>query len=168
MGYCYPVWVQPAGPYNQKNSWPCWQDFRPSKQTRGIALFCSLVGWVAYNFHGWNSFRPLYIICFSHNHAKMCSSLIYKSFVTCIHRALCWERSNLHWTDPLKFNLTSSLSHSQEAMFPTYKRHLVQIMHRITWLTWCDLENGGRFSKEICLVRWNGGTLKMIDRKSVV
>ena len=33
---------------------------RPNKQTSGIALFCTLVGWVAYNFHGNKSFGPKY------------------------------------------------------------------------------------------------------------
>ena len=33
---------------------------RSNKQIRGIALFCTLVGWVAYNFHGNNSFGPIY------------------------------------------------------------------------------------------------------------
>ena len=33
---------------------------RSNKQTRGINLFCTLVGWVAYNFHGNNSFEPIY------------------------------------------------------------------------------------------------------------
>ena len=33
---------------------------RSNKQTRGIALFCTPVGWVAYNFHGNNSFGPIY------------------------------------------------------------------------------------------------------------
>ena len=33
---------------------------RSNKQTIGIALFCTLVGWVAYNFHGNNYFGPIY------------------------------------------------------------------------------------------------------------
>ena len=33
---------------------------RSNKQTRGIALFCTLVGWVAYNLHWNNSFGPIY------------------------------------------------------------------------------------------------------------
>ena len=33
---------------------------RSNKQTRGIALFCTLVGWVAYSFHGNKSFGPKY------------------------------------------------------------------------------------------------------------
>ena len=33
---------------------------RSNKQIRGIDLFCTLVGWVAYNFHGNNSFGTIY------------------------------------------------------------------------------------------------------------
>ena len=33
---------------------------RSNKQTRGSALFCTLVGWVAYIFHGNNFFVPIY------------------------------------------------------------------------------------------------------------
>ena len=33
---------------------------RSNKQTRGIALFCTLVGWATYNLHGNNSFGPIY------------------------------------------------------------------------------------------------------------
>ena len=33
---------------------------RSNKQTKGIALFCTLVGWVAYNLHWNNSFGPIY------------------------------------------------------------------------------------------------------------
>ena len=31
-----------------------------NKQIRRIALFCTLVGWIAYNLHGNNSFGPIY------------------------------------------------------------------------------------------------------------
>ena len=33
---------------------------RSNKQARGMALFCTLVGLVAYYFHGNNYFRPIY------------------------------------------------------------------------------------------------------------
>ena len=36
------------------------RNIRLNKQTRGIALFCTLVGWVAYNLHGNNSFGPIH------------------------------------------------------------------------------------------------------------
>ena len=35
-------------------------NIRSNKQTRGISLFCTMVGWVADNFHGNNSFGPIY------------------------------------------------------------------------------------------------------------
>ena len=35
-------------------------NIRSNKQARGMALFCTLVGLVAYNFHGNNYFRPIY------------------------------------------------------------------------------------------------------------
>ena len=33
---------------------------RSNKQTIGISLFCTMVGWVDYNFHGNNSIGPIY------------------------------------------------------------------------------------------------------------
>ena len=56
-----------------------------NKQTRRIALFCTLLGWVAYNFHGNNSFGPIYTsltIMQRYAHENI------KSSVMSIHRAM--------------------------------------------------------------------------------
>ena len=60
---------------------------RSNKQTRGIALFCTMqVGWVAYNFHGNNSFGPIYSSLtimqrYAHENIKSSAMSIHRAMV---------------------------------------------------------------------------------------